>query len=149
MDGSSVHGTLQVRILEWVAMPSSRESSQPRDQTHVSHIAGISLPAELPRKPKNTGVGSLSLLQGDFPSQESNQGLLHCKWIVYPLSNQGSPHIYVYVYIYTHTYTYICMYVYEAPIYINIYVYGSPVYMCIYMNVCICIFVCLCIYIYT
>ena len=33
---SSVHGILQVRILEWVAMPSSRGSSQPRDQTHIS-----------------------------------------------------------------------------------------------------------------
>ena len=33
-------GILQARILEWVAMPSSRESSQPRDQTHVFHIAG-------------------------------------------------------------------------------------------------------------
>ena len=33
-------GILQARILEWVAMPSSREFSQPRDQTQVSHIAG-------------------------------------------------------------------------------------------------------------
>ena len=33
-------GILQARILEWVAMPSSRGSSQPRDQTHFSHIAG-------------------------------------------------------------------------------------------------------------
>ena len=33
-------GILQVRILEWAAMPSSRGSSQPRDQTHVSRIAG-------------------------------------------------------------------------------------------------------------
>ena len=38
--GSSVHGTLQARILEWVVMPSSRESSQPRDRTQVSNIAG-------------------------------------------------------------------------------------------------------------
>ena len=38
--GSSVHGILQARILEWVAMPSSGESSQPRDQTQVSRIAG-------------------------------------------------------------------------------------------------------------
>ena len=38
--GSSVHGILQARALEWVAMPSSRGSSQPRDQTKVSHIAG-------------------------------------------------------------------------------------------------------------
>ena len=38
--GSSVHGILQVRVLAWVAMPSSRGSSQPRDQTHISCIAG-------------------------------------------------------------------------------------------------------------
>ena len=45
-----------------------------------------SLPAEPPGKPRNTGVGSLSLLQGIFPTQESNQGLLHCRWILYQLS---------------------------------------------------------------
>ena len=38
--GSSVHGILQARTLEWVAMPSSRGSSQPKDQTQVSQIAG-------------------------------------------------------------------------------------------------------------
>ena len=38
--GSSVHGLLQARTLEWFAMPSSRGSSRPRDQTQVSHIAG-------------------------------------------------------------------------------------------------------------
>ena len=38
--GSSVYGILQARILEWVDMPSSRASSQPRDRTQVSHIAG-------------------------------------------------------------------------------------------------------------
>ena len=40
LPGSSVHGILQVRILEWVAMPSSRGSSQPRDRIQVSPIAG-------------------------------------------------------------------------------------------------------------
>ena len=35
-----VHGILQARILEWVAFPLSRGSSQPRNQTQVSHIAG-------------------------------------------------------------------------------------------------------------
>ena len=35
-----VHGILQARILEWVALPFSRESSQPRDRTQVSRIAG-------------------------------------------------------------------------------------------------------------
>ena len=49
--GSSVPGILQARILEWVAFPFSRGSSQPRDQTQVSCIAGDSLPAELSRKP--------------------------------------------------------------------------------------------------
>ena len=39
LPGSSVHGILQARILEWVAIPSIRGSSQPRDQTQVSHIA--------------------------------------------------------------------------------------------------------------
>ena len=34
--GSSVHGILQARLLEWVAMPSSRGPFQPRDRTHVS-----------------------------------------------------------------------------------------------------------------
>ena len=38
--GSSVHGILQARILEWVAIPFSRGYSQPRDQTQVSRIAG-------------------------------------------------------------------------------------------------------------
>ena len=37
--GSSVHGIPQARILEWVAMPSSRGLSQPRDQTHTSSIS--------------------------------------------------------------------------------------------------------------
>ena len=40
LPGSSVHGILQARILEWVAMPSSRGSSRPRDRTQVSCTAG-------------------------------------------------------------------------------------------------------------
>ena len=50
-----------------------------------------SLPAEPPGKPKNTGVGFLSLLQGIFPIQELNQDLPHCRQILYQLSYQGSP----------------------------------------------------------
>ena len=38
--GSSVHGILQARILEWLAIPFPRGSSQPRDRTQVSCIAG-------------------------------------------------------------------------------------------------------------
>ena len=40
---------------------------------------------------QNTGVGSLSLLQRIFPTQESNPGLPHCRQILYQLSHQGSP----------------------------------------------------------
>ena len=42
---------------------------------------------------QNTGVGRLSLLQGIFPTQGSNPGLLHCRQILYQLSHKGSPRI--------------------------------------------------------
>ena len=42
---------------------------------------------------QSTGVGSLSLLQGIFPTQGSNSGLLHHRWILYQLSHKGSPRI--------------------------------------------------------
>ena len=63
----TVHGLLQARILEWVAFPFSRGSSQPRDQTQV-FLYQLS---PLQGKPKNTGVDNLSLLQQIFPTQES------------------------------------------------------------------------------
>ena len=43
---------------------------------------------------QNTGVGSNSLLQGIFPTQGSNPGLLHCRRILHQLSNQGSPRMF-------------------------------------------------------
>ena len=42
---------------------------------------------------QNIGVGSLSLLQGIFPTQGSNPGLPHCRQTLYQLSHQGSPRI--------------------------------------------------------
>ena len=42
---------------------------------------------------QNTGVGSLSLLQGIFPTQGSNPGILYCRWILYQLSHKESPRI--------------------------------------------------------
>ena len=59
---SIVHGVLQIRILEWVAFPY-----------------GLHSPWNSPEQ--NTGVGSLSLLQGIFPTRGSNPGLLHCRQI--------------------------------------------------------------------
>ena len=66
-------------------MLSSREFSQPRSPTFQAN----SLPSEPPGIPKNIGMGSLFLLQGIFPAQESNRGLLHCRWVLYQLSYQG------------------------------------------------------------
>ena len=52
--GSSVHAILQARMLEWVAMPSSRGSSQPRDQTCISCIGGGSLLLSHWGRPENS-----------------------------------------------------------------------------------------------
>ena len=116
--GSSVHGILQARILEWVAFPFFRGSFQARDWTqiflpgryHLSYQSqsvsrsvvsdsfwphGQYTPWNSPGQ--NTMVGRLSLLQGIFPTQESNRGLLHCRWFFTswaikeaPLSPQGN-----------------------------------------------------------
>ena len=67
-------------------MPSSRESSQPRDQIQVSHIAGGFFMILATREAKNTRVGSLILLQGEFPTQEANLVIVHGRWILYQLS---------------------------------------------------------------
>ena len=64
----TAHWILQARILEWVDFPFSRGSSQPRYWTQVSHIAGRFFTSWATGKLKNTGVGSLSLLQGNLPN---------------------------------------------------------------------------------
>ena len=86
-------------ILEWVAYPSSRGSSQPRDRTQVSRIVGGFFTIWATRKSKNIGVGNLSLLQRIFPAQELNQGFLQCRRILYQLSYQGSLHFILLLFI--------------------------------------------------
>ena len=86
----TVHGILQARILEWVAFPFSRGSSQPRDKPRSPAFQADSLPAEPQGKPKNIGVGSVYILQGIFLTQESDQSLLHFRQILYQLSYQGA-----------------------------------------------------------
>ena len=71
--------------------PSPGDFPNPGIEPRSPTVQADSLPAEPQGKPKNTGVGSLSLLQGIFPTQESNRGLLHCRQILYQLSYQGSP----------------------------------------------------------
>ena len=51
LPGSSVHGISQARILEWIATPSSRGSSQSRDQTRVSHVSCIGRQVDQSGKP--------------------------------------------------------------------------------------------------
>ena len=103
LPGSSVHGILLARILEWGAISYSRGSSQPRDQTQVSYIscAGRQLlyhqhhlgrllrPWDSPGT--NTGVGCHFLCQGTFPTQGSNPCLLSWQAGSLPLSHQGNP----------------------------------------------------------
>ena len=70
--------------------PSPGDLPNPGIELRSPTLQADSLAAEPQGKPKNPGVGSLSPLQGIFPTQESNQGLLHCKQILYQLSYQGS-----------------------------------------------------------
>ena len=85
-----VHGILQARILESVAFPFSRGSSQPRDQTQVSCIAGGFFTSLATREAQEHWSGYPTPSPGIFPTQESNQGHLHCRQTLYQLSYQGS-----------------------------------------------------------
>ena len=87
--GSSVHGILQARRLECSAMPSSRGSSQPRDQTQVCRQILYQLSHQ--RNLKTLAWVAYPFSRGIFPTQELNGGLLHCRWILYKLSYQQSP----------------------------------------------------------
>ena len=71
--------------------PSPGDLPNPGIEPRSPTLQVDSLPAEPQGKPKNTGVGSLSLLQWIFPTQELNQGVLHCRRILYQLSYEGSP----------------------------------------------------------
>ena len=81
---------LQARILEWLTYPPPGDLPNPGIKPRSPALQVESLPTEPPGKPKNTGVGSLSLLQEIFPTQELNWGLLYYRQILYQLSYQGS-----------------------------------------------------------
>ena len=86
MDSLWPHGILQARILKWVAFSSPGDIPNPGVQSRSPTLQADSLPAEPRGKPKIPGVGSLSLLQRIFPTQESNWSFLHCRKILYQLS---------------------------------------------------------------
>ena len=91
LPGASVHGILQAEY--WSRLPylSPGYLSNPGIKPKSPALQVDSLPAEPQGKPKNTRVGSLSLLQRIFQAQELNRDLLHCRQILYQLSYQGSP----------------------------------------------------------
>ena len=66
--------------------PSPGDLRNPGIKPRWPTLPADSLPVEPQGKPKDTGVGSPSLLQWIFPTQGSNQGLLHCRRILYQLS---------------------------------------------------------------
>ena len=71
--------------------PSPGDHPNPGIELRSPTLQADSLPAEPQEKPKNSGVGSLSHLPWIFPTQDLNQGLLHCRQILYQVSYQGSP----------------------------------------------------------
>ena len=85
-------GILQARILEWVAFPSPGDLPNPGIKPRFPALQAILY--QLSNKGSPRIVGSLSLLEQIFPTQESNWSLLHCRQTVrflYQLSCQGSP----------------------------------------------------------
>ena len=76
----------------WSGLPCPPPGDLPNPgiKPRLPALQGDSLQFEPQGKHKNTGVGSLSLLQGNFLTQESNQGLLHSRRILYQQSYQGS-----------------------------------------------------------
>ena len=81
--GSSVHGILQARTLQWVAMPSSRRSSRPKDQTQVSCIAGGFFPVWATREAQHTLKLPFKGLRRNWRQSFRNQWQTesHCKML--------------------------------------------------------------------
>ena len=85
-----VHESIQARTLEWQPFPSPGDLRNPGIEPRSPTLQADYLPAGPSRKSKNTRVGSLSLLQQIFLTQESNQSLLQCRWILYQQTSQGT-----------------------------------------------------------
>ena len=66
--------------------PSPGDLPNPGIEPNSPSLQADSILAEPQKKPKNTGASSLSFFQSIFPTQELNQDLLHCSWILYQLN---------------------------------------------------------------
>jgi len=99
-----VHGILQARILEWVAFPFSRGSSQPRDQTQVSHIVGRFFTSWATRESQEYWSGYPIPSPADLPDPGIALGSLALQVDSLPTELWGKP-TYICIYMYTHTHT--------------------------------------------
>ena len=109
---SSIHGILQARTLEWVAISFSRGSSWPRDWTQVSRIASRCFNFWATREAQEYWSGCYFLLQEIFPTQGSNLCFLHLlHWQVdsLPLHHLRNPCIHAHMCAYTDTCVYVCI----------------------------------------
>ena len=91
--------------------PSPGDLLNPGIEPRSPALHADSLLSESSGEPKNTGVGSLTILQGIFPTQKSNQSLLHCRQILYQLSYQGSPWLCMWGFISGLSLLFCCLYV--------------------------------------
>ena len=127
----TVHGILQDRILEWVAF--YRGSSQPRDRTQVSPIAGRFFPSWASREAQEYMSGQPIPSPADLPNPEIELGSPALQ--VYSLPTQLSGKllmcIQVHMQIYSHMCVYINMYVYKC----SVHIYNWPL-ICEYLSIC-------------
>ena len=123
----TVHSILQAEYWSGQPFPSPGHLLNPGIEPRSPALQVDSLPAEPQGKPKSTGVGSLTLLQGIFPIQESTWGLLHCRQILYQLS-------YTPVFFSVILYTYIFIEVKFTKLFIHIFYY---IFLMYYIYFCI------------
>ena len=84
-------GFLKQEYWSGLPFPSPGDLPNPGIKSRSPTLQTDSLPSEPPRKPKSTRVGSLSLLQGIYPTQGSNPHLLHCRQILYHWATREGP----------------------------------------------------------
>ena len=121
----TVYGILRPEYWSGKLFPFPGDLPNSRIKSRSPTLQVDSLPAKPPGKPKNTAVGSLSLLQGIFLTQESNWGLLHCRLDFLPAELPEKPH-YIYIYIYV-------LYIFYIYIHVHVYIYIINLYRIYYI----------------
>ena len=105
----TIHGILQARILEWVAFPFSKGSSQPRDWTQVSHIAGRFFTSWQSMRSQRVGHGWAAFTLQTFCELISILDTFILSFFFYLISSRYVIYIYIYIYICIYIYIYTCV----------------------------------------